>query len=48
MGWFWCVAVLIVATVTSTNNYNKERQFRALEEASRKDERVFVKRGESL
>jgi hypothetical protein len=39
------MAVLIVATVTATNNYNKERQFRSLEEASKKDERVFIKRG---
>jgi len=43
---FCLLAVLIVGTVTATNNYSKERQFRALEEESRKDERVFVKRGE--
>jgi hypothetical protein len=39
-------AVLLVATVTATNNYNKERQFRSLEATSKKDERVFIKRGE--
>jgi len=36
---------MVVSTVTATNNYKKELQFRALEEASRRDERVFVKRG---
>lgn len=38
-------SVMIVATVTATNNYNKELQFRALEEAAKKDDRIFVRRG---
>lgn len=41
-----CLAVLLVGTVTATNNYNKERQFRSLEETAKKDDRVFIKRSE--
>lgn len=39
---------MLVATVTATNNYNKELQFRSLEETSKKDERVFIKRNGEL
>ena len=42
------IAILIVATVTASNNYNKELQFRALEATSKEDERVFIKRGGEL
>lgn len=42
------IAILIVATVTASNNYNKELQFRALEATSKKDERVFIKRAGEL
>lgn len=40
--------VMLVATVTATNNYNKELQFRSLEATSKKDERVFIKRNGEL
>lgn len=40
--------VLLVGTVTATNNYNKERQFRSLEETAKKDDRIFIKRGKCL
>ena len=39
---------MLVATVTASNNYNKELQFRSLEATSKKDERVFIKRGGEL
>lgn len=42
------VAIMIVATVTASNNYNKELQFRSLEATSKKDERVFIKRSGAL
>lgn len=38
------IAIMLVATVTASNNYNKELQFRSLEATSKKDERVFIKR----
>jgi magnesium-transporting ATPase (P-type) len=42
------IAILLVATVTASNNYNKELQFRSLEATSKKDERVFIKRNGEL
>ena len=42
------IAIMLVATVTASNNYNKELQFRSLEATSKKDERVFIKRGGEL
>jgi magnesium-transporting ATPase (P-type) len=38
------IAVLLVALVTSGNNYTKELQFRALEKSSQRDERCSVLR----
>jgi len=42
------LAIFLVATVTATNNYTKERQFRALDDSSKKDIRCSVLRAGEL
>lgn len=39
------IAVAIVATVTATNDYNKQIQFRALQDESKRRVEVCVRRG---